>query len=542
MRPCAVCPDRPRLVPDGTWWRCPGCEQLFVLPQAGFQQAFCSSDASILLAASSAGPGKTMATLMAAARWVHMTGYRAWLVRQTKDDLTSSDGLVDQARALYEPIGGVWHAGEMTFRFETATGESSIQLDYIGRDYRNRYQGPAAAFLGIDELTQIDRAAFWWLVGSRLRSAAGVPVRVRATLNPDMDSWVYEELCAWWVRDDGLPDPDRLGRRRYLAGRGGSRFWGDTWQEAGAKADRGERDVLSVDFMTAGLSQNRYLANTGYEGRKGLLEMEDAAALEEGRWVRKKKGKLLRAENLAREIDAAPPGTRWVRVWDLAATAEEDATSANSFSAGVKLGICPRGRLIVGHAQIGRWGSADVEEIVLAIAGANNPRTHKPAQHDDVDHIDGRRVPVRFCREHAGAGKALGEHFVRLLMGWDVAAKVETGDKTTRLQPFVAQAQAGNVYLVRGPWNNSYRAHMLSLTIDSKGRLTGPTDAGDATARGLEELTGNADGAQLLEAAIEDQAAHGKQIAEAFDFSGASRMQGALRFGDEDDDGGRFGW
>ena len=479
------CPaDQGPLDREGTWWRCPVCEQRFALPLPGFQRRFVSCPADILLAASGAGVGKTRATMMAAARWVTVPGYRGLLLRRQEDDLFATDGLIDQAKSLYEPMGGVWYSNEQTFRFDCEGGESSIQLSHVGKDYKLRFQGPAAAFLGIDELTQIPPNAFWWFF-SRLRSAVA-PIRVRCTFNPDADSWVYD-LVSWWIGEDGCPRQDRAQQLRYIAGRDGKRFWADTRQEAAAAAGRPPQDALSVAFLTGLLSENAFLAGTGYEGRMGLLDLEDAASLAGNRWVRQSRGKLLRPEWLERTIDQAPPGTRWVRAWDTAATPEAEAVSGTSYTAGILLGQAPDGRLIVGDAILGRWGAAEVETFVCAAAGAPDPHERgKRAEHAEVRHIDGRRVPVRLCREHAGAGKAVGQRFVQLLAGWDARAEVESGDKGVRLRPFAAQAEAGNVYLVRGPWNGLYRAHMLALTTDGKGR---PNDAGDGTARALEALT-----------------------------------------------------
>jgi predicted phage terminase large subunit-like protein len=240
--------------------------------------------------------------------------------------------------------------------------------------------------------------------------------------------------------------------------------------------------------MTGLLAENTVLAGTGYEGRVGLLDREDAESLgDAARWVHRQRGKLLQPAWLAKEIEDAPPGTRWVRVWDLAATAAEEAEHGSSYTAGVLVGLTPDGRVIIGHAVIGRWGAADVEEIVQATAGVM--RDGELVTHKAADRVDGRSVPVRFCKERAGAGKTVADRFLRLLAGWDVEADFESGKKSIRLRPFVAQAQAGNVYQVRGPWNEIYRDHMLSLNELPNGDTSRPDDAGDATARGLECLS-----------------------------------------------------
>ncbi|WP_234841453.1 phage terminase large subunit [Sinorhizobium meliloti] len=42
------------------------------------------------------------------------------------------------------------------------------------------------------------------------------------------------------------------------------------------------------------------------------------------------------------------------------------------------------------------------------------------------------------------------------LGGYAVRATPESGDKVTRFSPFSAQAEAGNVLVLRGPWNEAW--------------------------------------------------------------------------------------
>jgi predicted phage terminase large subunit-like protein len=69
---------------------------------------------------------------------------------------------------------------------------------------------------------------------------------------------------------------------------------------------------------------------------------------------------------------------------------------------------------------------------------------------------DGRQVKVRIPQDPGAAGKSTAAHMVRLLDGFDVRAAPETGSKEVRATPVSAQAEAGNVKLVRGPWNESF--------------------------------------------------------------------------------------
>lgn len=134
-------------------------------------------------------------------------------------------------------------------------------------------------------------------------------------------------------------------------------------------------------------------------------------------------------------IQAAPAGTRWVRHWDLAATAKSNAAR----TAGVKLGRTPDGKFIVGHAVTTQSEGNEVRKIIKSFAES-----------------DGRDVVISLPQDPGQAGKVQKADFVQMLAGWTVKCDPETGDKVTRAEPFSAQCEGGNVYIVKGDWNDAY--------------------------------------------------------------------------------------
>ncbi|PSJ60758.1 phage terminase large subunit [Pseudaminobacter soli (ex Li et al. 2025)] len=134
-------------------------------------------------------------------------------------------------------------------------------------------------------------------------------------------------------------------------------------------------------------------------------------------------------------ISVAPAGTKWVRHWDLAATAK--ATAART--AGVKLGRTPDGRFIVGHVVKTQAEGNEVRKVIKATAEA-----------------DGKDVEISLPQDPGQAGKVQAKDFVAMLAGFVVKAEPETGDKVTRAEPFSAQCEAGNVFIVLGDWNADY--------------------------------------------------------------------------------------
>lgn len=134
-------------------------------------------------------------------------------------------------------------------------------------------------------------------------------------------------------------------------------------------------------------------------------------------------------------IGAAPEGTRWVRHWDLAATAKKTAAR----TAGVKLGRTPDGKFIVGHVITTQAEGPDVRKLIKATAES-----------------DGRAVEISLPQDPGQAGKVQATDMIAMLAGFVARAEPETGDKAMRAEPFSAQCEAGNVLIVRGAWNEAY--------------------------------------------------------------------------------------
>lgn len=128
-----------------------------------------------------------------------------------------------------------------------------------------------------------------------------------------------------------------------------------------------------------------------------------------------------------------PDGVAWCRGWDFAAS--DDTT--NDRTACVLVGRAPDGRWIVGHCDAGWWAAHRVETELVA-------RTEQ----------DGRGVQVDIPQDPAQAGKEQAARRAALLSGFRVAVTPQNraaGSKLTRASGVIAQQQAGNVWLVRGP-------------------------------------------------------------------------------------------
>jgi predicted phage terminase large subunit-like protein len=70
---------------------------------------------------------------------------------------------------------------------------------------------------------------------------------------------------------------------------------------------------------------------------------------------------------------------------------------------------------------------------------------------------DGKEVPVRWEEEGGASGKRTSDDLQRrLFVGYDAQGIRSVGPKLVRARPLVSAAEAGNVALVRGPWNSAW--------------------------------------------------------------------------------------
>ena len=140
-------------------------------------------------------------------------------------------------------------------------------------------------------------------------------------------------------------------------------------------------------------------------------------------------------------VDVAPGEMRLLRWWDLAGT-EKTAEKASDpdYTAGVLMGKAKDNRYYILDVRRQRSTPRDVQNLVRQTA-----------------ELDGRDVAVWMEQEPGSSGVSVIDHYVRnVLQGFNFHGERSTGDKATRAQPFAAQAEAGNVMLVRGAWNKDF--------------------------------------------------------------------------------------
>jgi predicted phage terminase large subunit-like protein len=137
-------------------------------------------------------------------------------------------------------------------------------------------------------------------------------------------------------------------------------------------------------------------------------------------------------------VDYAPAGARQVRAWDFAATEKKRKGDDPDWTAGLRLAKM-EGIYYVEHITRARARAGDVRRLVRQTA-----------------EVDGRRAHIGLEQEPGAAGKSVIADYVQALDGFVVRGYRPSGDKVARAMPWLAQAQAGNVKLVRGEWNEAF--------------------------------------------------------------------------------------
>jgi predicted phage terminase large subunit-like protein len=429
-----------------------------IRPQPGFQERVLSCDADIAIVGGSAGCGKTWVEIMEALYHKDVPGFYAVFFRRTTVQIRNPGGLWDEARKVYPLTGG--RSNEQSLEYEWDSG-ARVKMAHL--EYENTvedWQGSQVCLFLFDELTHFTERMFFYML-SRNRSTCGVRPYIRATCNPDADSWVAK-FIEWWIdQATGFPIVERAGVFRYMARVADRIVWGDSRAEVMEKCPgTAEVDIKSVTFIPGKLDDNQELlrADPGYRGNLMALSRVERGRLLDGNWkIRAAAGNYFRRDEV-RIIEAVPVGAKWVRRWDLAATEPSENNRDPDWTAGVKMGKTKAGRYVIGDVVMVRKRSHAVRDLIQAVAKA-----------------DGVGVSIGLPQDPGQAGVDQAQGYVRDLAGYRVWIERETGDKETRADPFAAQWQHGNVDMVAAPWNDQFLAFMEAFP--TKGVHDDPVDA-----------------------------------------------------------------
>ena len=232
-------------------------------PSAKQAQLLSATDFEVLYGGA-AGAGKSDGLLLDALglqqNATDKRNYQGILFRRTFPDLRD---LIDRSQEIYPYVGD---GGKYDKQAHIWTWPSGARIEFGHMQYdsdRFKYRGRAFQYLGWDELTLFPTDVPYRYLLSRVRTVdPSITCYVRATTNPDGPGfrWVKER---WRIQTEGASTRFKVPV---------------TDPETGEVTEHGRR------FISARLSDNPHLADSGYRQTLLLLTEDEQRALLMGRW------------------------------------------------------------------------------------------------------------------------------------------------------------------------------------------------------------------------------------------------------------------
>lgn len=375
----------------------------------------------------SAGGGKSSGLLAAAAQYVDIPGYAAVIFRKKFSDLALPGALISRSHEWWDASDARWIDKEHKWEFPSG---ATVQFGYMEHDGdETRYQSAEFQFVGFDELTQIKEHQYRYMF-SRLRRLEGVqvPLRMRGATNP---GGVGHE----WVRDRwNLP--------------------------YGPKKDTPNRV-----FVSASRSDNPYLDHATYEMGLDELDALQYAQLADGDWDATGSGGIFNPQDfeIIRMDQLPAPKFRGptVRHWDFGSS---DKTSENpdpDRSAGAKVGklyTCPE---VIAKSLKAQGLEIPSPPYWVIYDIAKTEKIGNPGAVEDLvtycASLDGMGVAQSIEQERGASGKhTIHAYRKYVLPGFRVLGLWARGSKHDRARVVSQQASNKRVFLLDGPWNDSF--------------------------------------------------------------------------------------
>ena len=442
-------------------------------PQAGPQTMFMASSADIVIYGGAAGGGKTYALLLEMLRHKDIKNFGAVIFRKNFTQITAEGGLWDSSVKLYTQVPDAEQRKSPKLHWKFKGGK--LTFAHLDREEDlQAWQGTEIAYLGFDELTHFSRHQFLYML-SRNRSTCGVKPYVRATCNPDSDSWVAD-FVSWWINQDtGYPIRERSGVVRYMCVINDVIYWGDTPEDLASNHGINPEECKSVTFIASKLEDNKILmkSDPSYLSNLKAMTEVDMERLLYGNWkIKAQAGRYFKRTQIPIDgyYEKIPDDVLyWCRAWDLAAT-DEDENGDADYTAGVLIGIRKNNRYIVADVINKQVKAGDVEKLIRMTAISDRKKY-------------GFSYRVRIPQDPGGAGKIVAKQYLNGLSGFDVKAEPVSGSKELRATPFAAQWQNGFVDVLIAEWNEMYFSQLESFP-ESK-----HDDMVDASSDAFNELT-----------------------------------------------------
>lgn len=421
---------------------------MIIRPQPGKQEQFLSSNADIVFYGGAAGGGKTYAALIEPLRHINNKNFSCIIFRRTSPQITTPGGLWDTALEMYTALGAKdIRSPNRYFRFPSGAKIVMNHLQYDKTVYD--YQGAQIPLIEFEELTHFSWKQFTYMLTRNRSATAGIKPYIRATCNPDPDSWVAD-FIKWYIdQDTGYAIQEHGGIIRWFIIMNDEPIWADNPDEL---FDKYGIEPKSFTFIPSSVYDNKILLENNREYLANLKAQDEVTKeqLLNGNWKIRPAGGLYFKANQAPIVSVLPDKIIGIcRAWDLAATEATPQNKSPDKTAGVLMARLRNGQFIVLDVFTGCLNAAGVRQAVRSIA--------------IQDRINYRCNSIHIPQDPGQAGKEQVQSYVSFLAGFNVQTERINGNKINRAEPFAAQWQQGNVLLLRGDWNRIYTNELSSF-------------------------------------------------------------------------------
>lgn len=357
-------------------------------------------EVDIIFYGGQAGGGKTFAALMHHMKYIHIPYYKGIVIRRTTPMLTKPGAIWDEAKSLFKDFDDKARIRnkDMKINFGPVDGlekKAEVSFTHFERvDDTDNFQGSQISSAVLDELCQFEESQFLYIL-SRLRTKADMKPVMRATMNPNPDSWV-KKWVGWYLHPVGhefygRPDPTKQGIVRWFIRDGNDMIWAmsreemfenhgrrDSFGDLLPETDKKQIKPLSFAWISASVYDNPYIEDNYIAFLEGLPRIEKEILLW-GSWEARAEGSGMVRREWFIEEDKEPA---WadiectVRSYDFAFSKKSDKNPSPDYTVSVKMSRLKDGSYFIHDIRQTRVLPGEWLDFIMEAAHQDGPKVN----------------------------------------------------------------------------------------------------------------------------------------------------------------------
>jgi predicted phage terminase large subunit-like protein len=459
----------------------------------------------VILLGGGAGGGKSAVCLIKNLDGIKDRSFRCVILRRYEPELKKQGGLIDTSKEIYNDFTKIPYKTQAKiweFPSGATIGFSAISCD----DDLGSWQGSQLTRIMVDEAADKWTEKQILFLQSRLRTVGSkIHPQLILTCNPDINSFLKNWVDYSLDPDSGVPVEGTEHRIRWFCVEDNVAKWADSPEECyelygkpknliyAHGMTEAQMNMLSKEdrlrlfmpksfrFIPTNVFDNPYLLpprNTSYLSSLLAQPYVNQLKFLHGSWTAREQGSMFFDRSWVEMVELPPSQATRVRAWDFASE-EKTKTNNPDWTAGVKM-------------SRDRFGTYYIEDVVRFQATTDKV-LKKVAEVAKEDGVDGCTVVIPV--DPGAAGKSAVFLYRTVLSENGVPTKtapvVSGKSKLTRFLPFCSMAEAGNIKVVRGEWNEEFFKELEAFSADLKLQKTQKDDQVDSASDAFTSLAKN---------------------------------------------------